>query len=500
MPVLGALRTEAPRPRIVREHPHAGWLAATTVCAGTFLGRCDAGAVVFSLPALRRHFDVSPVVVQWVSLGHLLTLAAVAAPMTRMADVLGPKLTWTYGFVVVTAASAVCGLAPSPAVLIAFRVVQAMGAAMVQAGGLALMSTGVVPGRPSTSAASLLGLVAGPVAGGLIIASVGWRWVFLAGVPAGCAGAVAGRCLLPRTRVSRKSHALPHGGRRSPGLTLAARFAVFAPLVLLPRLCAADGVPPAVAGLITATPPAGFALAAFLGPARRTRLRGMVASAGCVAVIAGIAVEPAPGAVNTVLLAGLGVLLGTLVIARDTVPAPPVGRAVAAGELGMALAVVTVTLTGSSDGGRLALATIALAVLVLAAPIAVRLPRAPRRVTPVTAAETPPDARFLLANERTFLAWNRTALALVAAGLAVAQLLRPFPGVPWGRPALAVPLILLGAVIAVIGHLELSRNQRALYRSEPLPRSVLPKVLTFAVGVIALVSATVLVLSAAHGR
>ena len=103
MPVLGALRTEAPRPRIVREHPHAGWLAATTVCAGTFLGRCDAGAVVFSLPALRRHFDVSPVVVQWVSLGHLLTLAAVAAPMTRVASALGPKLTWTYGFVVVAA-------------------------------------------------------------------------------------------------------------------------------------------------------------------------------------------------------------------------------------------------------------------------------------------------------------------------------------------------------------------------------------------------------------
>jgi putative membrane protein len=170
----------------------------------------------------------------------------------------------------------------------------------------------------------------------------------------------------------------------------------------------------------------------------------------------------------------------------------------------MALAVATVTLTGSlgdgPTGARLALAALGLAVLVLAAPVAVRVRRGGGPATSAAASETPPDARFLLANERTFLAWNRTALALVAAGLAVAQVLRPFPGVPWGRHALAVPLILLGAVIAVVGHLELNRNRRALYRSEPLPRSVLPKVLTFAVGAIALVSAAVLVLSAARGR
>ena len=57
---------------------------------------------------------------------------------------------------------------------------------------------------------------------------------------------------------------------------------------------------------------------------------------------------------------------------------------------------------------------------------------------------TEPDARFTLANERTFLAWNRTALALVVAGLGIVQLLPPFPGVPWGRHVLGVPLIVLG--------------------------------------------------------
>ena len=68
-----------------------------------------------------------------------------------------------------------------------------------------------------------------------------------------------------------------------------------------------------------------------------------------------------------------------------------------------------------------------------------------------------PDARFTFANERTFLAWTRTALALVVAGLAIIQLLPPFPGVPWGRHVLGVPLIALGAVISVTGYREWAR-------------------------------------------
>lgn len=82
---------------------------------------------------------------------------------------------------------------------------------------------------------------------------------------------------------------------------------------------------------------------------------------------------------------------------------------------------------------------------------------------------TEPDARFTFANERTFLAWNRTALALVVAGLAIAQLLPPFPGVPFGRHLLAVPLIALGAILSTVGYLEWRRNQRALRHGQPHP-------------------------------
>jgi putative membrane protein len=112
--------------------------------------------------------------------------------------------------------------------------------------------------------------------------------------------------------------------------------------------------------------------------------------------------------------------------------------------------------------------------------------------------ETEPDARFTLANQRTFLAWSRTALALVVAGLGIVQLLPPFPGIPWGRHALGIPLIVLGAVVAVSAYWEWSRNQAALRRGQPLPRSLLPRILMGTIAGAAAVSAAVLIASSAR--
>jgi len=111
-------------------------------------------------------------------------------------------------------------------------------------------------------------------------------------------------------------------------------------------------------------------------------------------------------------------------------------------------------------------------------------------------AEDEPDVRFTLANERTFLAWNRTALALVVAGLGIVQLLPPFPGVPWGRHVLGVPLIVLGAAVSVTAYREWRRNQTALRRSEPMPQSVLPRILVLTITGVAALSAVVLLVSA----
>jgi putative membrane protein len=109
---------------------------------------------------------------------------------------------------------------------------------------------------------------------------------------------------------------------------------------------------------------------------------------------------------------------------------------------------------------------------------------------------TEPDPRFTFANERTVLAWSRTALALVVAGLGVVQLLPPFPGVPWGRHVLGVPLIVFGAVVAVAAYSEWVRSQRALRHGQPLPRSVMPQLLAAVITVIAVIAAVVVLVSA----
>jgi putative membrane protein len=134
--------------------------------------------------------------------------------------------------------------------------------------------------------------------------------------------------------------------------------------------------------------------------------------------------------------------------------------------------------------------------------VASRLPDTKQAAEPVAGVGGPgdgsePDARFTFANERTFLAWNRTALALVIAGLAITQLLPPFPGLPFGRHLLGVPLIALGAILAIAGYLEWRRNQRALRHGHPLPRSPLPRILAASIAVMAIIAGMLVALSAA---
>jgi putative membrane protein len=102
-----------------------------------------------------------------------------------------------------------------------------------------------------------------------------------------------------------------------------------------------------------------------------------------------------------------------------------------------------------------------------------------------------PDYRFSLANERTFLAWIRTSLALDAGGLAVAQLLPEF-GISGGREAIGLGLILLGTVVGFTSFRRWKSNERAMRMDEPLGYSRLPLVL--AIGVSALSAAVVVLL------
>jgi putative membrane protein len=99
----------------------------------------------------------------------------------------------------------------------------------------------------------------------------------------------------------------------------------------------------------------------------------------------------------------------------------------------------------------------------------------------------PVDARFSYANERTFLAWNRTALASVTAGLAVTQLLPAF-SVAGGRRMIGIPLIALGVVISLASLRQWQANERAMEEGHHLPPSMLPKLVAVVVGATALVA------------
>ena len=107
-------------------------------------------------------------------------------------------------------------------------------------------------------------------------------------------------------------------------------------------------------------------------------------------------------------------------------------------------------------------------------------------------AEREPDVRFSYANERTFLAWVRTALGLITAGLAITQLLPPFD-VPGGRRIIGLPLIALGTVIALVSFRNWRANEIAMRCGQPLPRSPLPRVAAIVVSVVAVIGLVLVV-------
>ncbi len=201
-----ALLTEPARPERIRAAPRAPWLAVATVCVGAFMGQLDASIVTVALPRLRADLRISLGAAEWVSLAYLLVLVGTVLAVGRIADMHGRKLLYTYGFALFGLASFGCGVSSTLAELVTCRVLQAAGAALLQANSVALIRTTVAPGQLSRaigwqSAAQALGLALGPTLGGLLIAAGGWRWVFWVNLPVAAIGIVSGLLLLPRTRI-----------------------------------------------------------------------------------------------------------------------------------------------------------------------------------------------------------------------------------------------------------------------------------------------------------
>jgi putative membrane protein len=110
---------------------------------------------------------------------------------------------------------------------------------------------------------------------------------------------------------------------------------------------------------------------------------------------------------------------------------------------------------------------------------------------PLDATGEEPDPRFTLANERTFLAWTRTTLALLASGLAVVEFLDSQP--KGMRIAIGVPLMLLGAAVSIRSYSRWESVERALRLRQPLPYSTIPRFLAAGIAVIAFAAAVLVV-------
>jgi EmrB/QacA subfamily drug resistance transporter len=181
------------------------WFVVGTVCVGAFMSWLDSSITQMLLPRLELEFGARLSTVSWVAVAYLLAIAAFLPIFGRLADMVGRKLLYTGGFLLFVLGSALCGLAENLPVLIAFRVIQGIGASLLLANSVAIVVAAAGPawrGRALgiLSAAQAVGFSAGPAIGGLVLDALDWHWVFWINVPVGLAGTVLSWFVLPPTK------------------------------------------------------------------------------------------------------------------------------------------------------------------------------------------------------------------------------------------------------------------------------------------------------------
>jgi EmrB/QacA subfamily drug resistance transporter len=193
--------------------PRLQRLALLNVCLGQFMSALDSRSVNVALPTLSVYFNVSMAYVQWVPLAYQLTIVGLVLSMARLGDKLGRKKIYALGFVLLGLGSASCGLSPQLWQIIMFRVVEAIGGALVLANGRAIASAlyakegrGRALGMMSMS--FHLGYITGPSVGGFLVDTIGWRWIFFMNMPVAIAAATMAWKILPESVTERRDYSL----------------------------------------------------------------------------------------------------------------------------------------------------------------------------------------------------------------------------------------------------------------------------------------------------
>jgi EmrB/QacA subfamily drug resistance transporter len=198
------------------------WWTLGAVSFGLFMIMLDNTVVNVALPAIQRDLKIGVSELEWVVNGYALTFAVLMLTGGKLADMLGRRRMFIAGLAIFTAASLACGLANSAGVLIGARIVQGVGAALMNPATLSII-TATFPPRQRGMAigiwagVSAMALAIGPLLGGVLTQQINWGWVFFVNVPVGILAILVARIAIDESRDTSHEQKLD-----LPGLTASA--------------------------------------------------------------------------------------------------------------------------------------------------------------------------------------------------------------------------------------------------------------------------------------
>ena len=201
------------------------WWTLGAVAFGLFMIMLDNTVVNVALPSIQRDLQTDLSELEWIVTGYALTFAALMLIGGKLADLLGRRLIFVAGLAVFTLASLACGLATSGEVLIGARVVQGVGAALMNPATLSIISATFPPRERGTAigiwaGVSALALAIGPLVGGLLTEHIDWSWIFFINVPIGVLAIAASFLLIDETRDTSEEQRLDLPGLLASGIGL----------------------------------------------------------------------------------------------------------------------------------------------------------------------------------------------------------------------------------------------------------------------------------------